>query len=204
MKTSKYSGFFKLSVEDRMKEVAEFANLTEEDQKVLQDADSLDMDKADHMIENVIGRFALPLGVAINFQINGKDYVIPMVSEEPSVVAACTNAAKMARVGGGFTTHSSGTVMISQIQLLNVPTPFAAKSMILERKDEIIQKCNEKDPVLVKFGGGARDVEVRVIDSMVGPRSSRTVSGGNYRRNSRTPYFIQPCRSQISNSPCCI
>lgn len=99
MKTSKYSGFFKLSVEDRMKEVAEFANLTEEDQKVLQDADSLDMDKADHMIENVIGRFALPLGVAINFQINGKDYVIPMVSEEPSVVAACTNAAKMARVG---------------------------------------------------------------------------------------------------------
>ena len=169
MKTSKYSGFFKLSVEDRMKEVAEFANLTEEDQKVLQDADSLDMDKADHMIENVIGRFALPLGVAINFQINGKDYVIPMVSEEPSVVAACTNAAKMARVGGGFTTHSSGTVMISQIQLLNVPTPFAAKSMILEHKDEIIQKCNEKDPVLVKFGGGARDVEVRVIDSMVGP-----------------------------------
>ena len=111
MKTSKYSGFFKLSVEDRMKEVAEFANLTEEDQKVLQDADSLDMDKADHMIENVIGRFALPLGVAINFQINGKDYVIPMVSEEPSVVAACTNAAKMARVGGGFTTHSSGTVI---------------------------------------------------------------------------------------------
>lgn len=169
MKTSKYSGFFKLSVEDRMKEVAEFANLTEEDQNVLQDADSLDMDKADHMIENVIGRFALPLGVAINFQINGKDYVIPMVSEEPSVVAACTNAAKMARVGGGFTTHSSGTVMISQIQLLNVPTPFAAKSMILEHKDEIIQKCNEKDPVLVKFGGGAREVEVRVIDSMVGP-----------------------------------
>jgi len=140
MKTSKYSGFFKLSVEDRMKEVAEFANLTEEDQKVLQDADSLDMDKADHMIENVIGRFALPLGVAINFQINGKDYVIPMVSEEPSVVAACTNAAKMARVGGGFTTHSSGTVMISQIQLLNVPTPFAAKSTKMKLSKSVMRK----------------------------------------------------------------
>lgn len=169
MKTSSYSGFFKLSVEDRLNEVAEFANLTDEEKAVLMSADSLDMDKADHMIENVIGRFALPLGVAINFVINGKDVVIPMVSEEPSVIAACTNAAKMARPAGGFTAASSGNIMIAQIQLLDVPTPFAAKGKILEKKEEIIKICNEKDPVLVKFGGGVKDVEVRVIDSLVGP-----------------------------------
>ena len=87
-----------------MKEVAEFCTLTPEEQAILKEADSLDMDKADHMIENVIGRFTLPMGVGINFVINGKDYVIPMVTEEPSVVAACSNAAKMARPGGGFTT----------------------------------------------------------------------------------------------------
>ena len=169
MKTSSYSGFFKLPVEDRLNEVAEFAGLTEEDKAILSSADSLDMDKADHMIENVIGRFALPLGVAINFVINGKDVVIPMVSEEPSVIAACTNAAKMARPSGGFTTDSSGNIMIAQIQMLDVPTPFASKGKILEKKDEIIRICNEKDPVLVKFGGGVKDVEVRVIDSMIGP-----------------------------------
>ncbi len=169
MKTSSYSGFFKLSVEDRLNEVAEFAGLTEEDKAVLSSADSLDMDKADHMIENVIGRFALPLGVAINFVINGKDVVIPMVSEEPSVIAACSNAAKMARPSGGFITDSTGNVMIAQIQMLNVPTPFASKGKILEKKDEIIRICNEKDPVLVKFGGGVKDVEVRVLDTIAGP-----------------------------------
>lgn len=169
MKTSSYSGFFKLFVEDRLNEVAEFAGLTEEDKAVLSSADSLDMDKADHMIENVIGRFALPLGVAINFVINGKDVVIPMVSEEPSVIAACSNAAKMARPSGGFITDSTGNVMIAQIQMLNVPTPFASKGKILEKKDEIIRICNEKDPVLVKFGGGVKDVEVRVLDTIAGP-----------------------------------
>lgn len=169
MKTSSYSGFFKLSTEERLNEVAEFCNLTDADKEIITSADSLSLDTADHMIENVIGKFALPMGVAINFTINGKDYVVPMVSEEPSVVAACSNAAKMARVGGGFTTSSTGNIMISQIQVINVKAPFAAKMKVLEHKQEIIDICNEKDPTLVKFGGGARDVEVRVIDSMVGP-----------------------------------
>lgn len=169
MKTSSYSGFFKLSVEERRNEIAEFSGLTEEEKAIIASADTLDMDKADHMIENVIGRFALPMGVAINFIINGKDVVIPMVTEEPSVVAACSNAAKMARPSGGFTVSSSGNVMIAQIQVLNVDTPFAAKSMILEKKEEIIRICNEKDPVLVNFGGGVKDVEVRVIDTIAGP-----------------------------------
>lgn len=169
MKTSSYSGFFKLSVADRMKEVAEFCNLTPEEQASLQDADALDLDKADHMIENVIGRFTLPLGVGINFVINGKDYIIPMVTEEPSVVAACSNAAKMARPGGGFTTDYTGSIMISQIQLLDVPAPFYAKGKILENKAKIKDICDAKDPMLVKLGGGVKDVEVRVLDSIVGP-----------------------------------
>ena len=169
MKTSSYSGFFKLDTETRMREVAEFAGLSFAEQEVLRSADSLDMDKADHMVENVIGRFALPTGVAMNFIINGKDVVIPMVTEEPSVIAACSNAAKMARPAGGFTASTSGNIMIAQIQMLRVPAPFAAKSMILENKEEILRICNEKDPVLVSFGGGAKDVEVRIIDSAEGP-----------------------------------
>ena len=169
MKTSSYSGFYKLSTEERLREVAEFAGLDEKETAILGSADSLDDDKADHMIENVIGKFALPMGVAINFVINGKDVIIPMVTEEPSVVAACSNAAKMARPSGGFKASSSGNVMIAQIQVLGVAAPFAAKSSILERKDEIIRICNEKDPVLVNFGGGVKDVEVRVIDTMAGP-----------------------------------
>lgn len=169
MKTSSYSGFFKLSTDERMREVAEFCNLTEEEQAILQSADSLDMDKADHMIENVIGRFSYPLGVALNFTINGKDYLIPMATEEASVVAACSNAAKMARVGGGFTTDYTGSVMISQIQLLNVPAPQYARGRILEHKEKIAEICNAKDPVLVSLGGGVKDVEVRILDSIVGP-----------------------------------
>ena len=169
MEKSNYSGFFRLSVEERLKEVAEFANLTEDEQKTLSMADSLDMDKADHMIENVIGKYALPIGVALNFVINGKDVIIPMVCEEASVVAACSNAAKMARPAGGFTASTSGNIMIAQIQAVNVKTPFAAKNKILEKKAEIIKICNGKDPVLVKFGGGAKDIEVRVIDTLAGP-----------------------------------
>lgn len=169
MKSSSYSGFFKLPVEDRLNEVAEFAALTEEEKSIIFSGNALDMEKADHMVENVIGRFALPMGVGLNFIINGREVVIPMVSEEPSVIAACTNAAKMAREGGGFTASSSGNIMIGQIQMLNIAAPFAAKSKILENKAEIIRICNEKDPVLVSFGGGVKDVEVRVIDSIVGP-----------------------------------
>lgn len=168
MKTSSYSGFFKLSMADRLKEVAEFAGLSEEEQAVLASADSLDDEKADNMIENVIGKYALPMGVAINFVINGKDVVIPMVVEEPSVVAACSNAAKMARPSGGFKASSSGNVMIAQIQVLGIATPEAARSMILEKKDEIIRICNEKDPVLVSLGGGVKDVEVRAIETKAG------------------------------------
>lgn len=168
MKQSSYSGFFKLSPKDRMKEVAEFCNLTLEEQEILKDPDCLDMEKADHMIENVIGRFALPLGVGLNFKINGKDYLIPMVSEEPSVIAAASNAAKIIRESGGFITSNTGSVMIAQIQLTEVADPHSAKMIIEENKKKIKEICNEKDPTLVKFGGGMEDLDVRIIDSIIG------------------------------------
>lgn len=168
MKTSNYSGFYKLSPAERLNEVAEFAGLTEEEKATIADADSLDIEKADNMIENVIGRFSLPMGVALNFCINGKDVLIPMVTEEPSVVAAASNAAKMARKRGGFTTSSTGSTMIAQVQLIDIPDPNYARIRILENKEKIMEICNAKDPVLVKFGGGMKDLDVRVIDTEEG------------------------------------
>jgi len=168
MKTSSYSGFYKLSVEERRKEVAEFAELTEEEQKILSEPESLDVEKADHMIENVIGRFALPMGVGLNFQVNGKDYLVPMVGEEPSVVAAASNAAKMIRESGGFTASNTGNVMIAQIQLTDIRNPRYAKILIEEKLEEIKKICNEKDPVLIQFGGGMQDLEVRILETAMG------------------------------------
>ncbi|MEM0203296.1 MAG: hydroxymethylglutaryl-CoA reductase, degradative [Archaeoglobaceae archaeon] len=161
-------GFYNLSVEERLKKVAEIAKLSEEEVKAVISTAKLPIDVANRMIENVIGTFELPLAVATNFLIDGKDYLIPMVIEEPSVVAAASNAAKMAREGGGFVTDYTSPIMIGQIQLVDVKNPFSAKFEILKNKEEIIAKANECDPVLVKLGGGCRDVEVRLIDSIVG------------------------------------
>jgi hydroxymethylglutaryl-CoA reductase len=120
------------------------------------------------MVENLIGVMEVPMGVAVNFMINGRDYLIPMAIEEPSVIAAASNAAKMAREGGGFTTSSTGPVMIGQIQVVGIADPNGARLNILEKKEELIRRANEVDPILVKFGGGAKDVEVRVIDTSGG------------------------------------
>jgi hydroxymethylglutaryl-CoA reductase len=168
-KTSQISGFYKLDPKDRLEKVKEFCELSEEEVEALFKTGSLDMEQADRMIENVVGTFELPVGVAVNFAINGKDYLIPMAIEEPSVVAAASNAAKMARQKGGFQTSNTGPIMIGQIQLTNVQDPYGAKMTILAKKDEILKMANEQDPVLVKFGGGAKDIEVRVVDTMRGP-----------------------------------
>jgi len=168
-KSSRIPGFYKLPVEERLKKVAEFANLTEEEIELLKKEGNLSLEIADRMIENVIGTMAYPFGIATNFLINGKEYLIPMVIEEPSVVAAASNAAKMTRSKGGIHTSSTGPIMIGQIQLVDVKDPYAQKMRILEEKEEIIKIANEQDPVLVKFGGGAKDIEVRVIDSPKGP-----------------------------------
>ncbi len=164
-KTSKLSGFYKLSPEERLKVVSEFSGLTHEEEACISASGALSLDAADRMVENLIGLMEVPMGVAVNFLINGRDYLIPMAIEEPSVIAAASNAAKMAREGGGFRTSSTGPLMIGQIQAVGIADPNGAKMNILEKKEEIIRRANEVDPVLVKFGGGAKEVEVRVIDT---------------------------------------
>lgn len=165
MKKSNYSGFYKLSVEERLDEVVKFANLDKDDIENIKNTDALDISKADNMVENVIGRFTLPMGVALNFKINDKDYIIPMVSEEASVIAAASNAAKLARSSGGFYTSNTGSIMIAQIQIVGVKDVNYTRMVIYENKEKILKICNDKDPVLVKFGGGALDIDVRVIET---------------------------------------
>ena len=121
------------------------------------------------MIENVIGAIPIPLGVATNFRVNGKDYLVPMAIEEASVVAAASNAAKMARKNGGFRTSNTGPVMIGQIQTVRVLDPNRARLDILAHRDELLKKANDQDPKLVSVGGGAKDLEVKVIETGRGP-----------------------------------
>jgi len=127
------------------------------------------LDQADKMTENVIGMFQVPLGIATNFVIDGKEVLIPMATEEPSVIAAASNGARMAREAGGFFTSSTGPVMRAQIQATGICDPFAARQAILLHKDELMRMANDKDPMLVKYGGGVKDIEVYVIDSKMGP-----------------------------------
>ena len=168
-KTSELSGFYKLSPGERLKIVREYAGLSEEEAELLCRTGALELEQANRMIENVIGTTELPLGMATNFLINGRDYLIPMAIEEPSVVAAASNAAKMVRERGGFNTESTPPIMIGQIQLVDVKNPTEAREKILEAKEQILEMANEQDPVLVKLGGGAKDVEVRVLTTNLGP-----------------------------------
>ena len=125
---------------------------------------ALPINVADGMIENVIGRFELPLGVATNFKVNGKDYLIPMALEEPSVVAAASHMAKLARVNGGFKAYSDRPIMRAQIQVMGVQDLKSAKKRILQYKSELISSANEKDKTLVSLGGGCEDLEVHLFD----------------------------------------
>ncbi len=169
MTTSEISGFYKKNPEERWKVLREFGNLTEEEVRTIGNTGALKFDQVDRMIENVVGTMPIPLGVAVNFRVNGRDYLVPMAIEEPSVVAAASNSAKMAREKGGFHASTSGPVMIGQVQLVHVPDPHSARLAILHAKEEILRRSNEKDPILVKLGGGAKDVEVRVVPTTRGP-----------------------------------
>lgn len=168
-KSSLFSGFYKLNPKERLDFVKDFAGLTDEEAALIQNTGSLPMDIADRMIENVVGAVPIPLGIAVNFLINGKDYLIPMAIEEPSVVAAASYAAKMVRDGGGFHTSSTPPIMIGQIQAVGMKDPNAAKMRVLEAKDEILKKANDQDPLLNSLGGGAKDINVRVIETAKGP-----------------------------------
>lgn len=167
LESSRISGFYKLPPGERLKVIAEKAGLSDDD--VAQLSAGLGVVQADRMAENVIGTFQVPLGIATNFIIDGRELAVPMATEEPSVIAAASNGARMARVGGGFVTSSTGPVMRAQIQATDVVDPFGARQKILAHKDELTRMANDKDPMLVKFGGGVKDIEVYVIDSRVGP-----------------------------------
>jgi hydroxymethylglutaryl-CoA reductase len=167
-KSSVISGFYKLSPKERLAIVKDFVGLTDEETRLLENTGSLAMDVADHMVENVIGVFPEPLGIGVNFQVNGKDYLIPMATEEPSVIAAASYAAKMVRDGGGFHTSSTAPIMIGQIQVVGIKDAKIAKKQVLDAKAEILKKANGQDPVLNSFGGGAKDMDVKIIDTTMG------------------------------------
>jgi hydroxymethylglutaryl-CoA reductase len=168
MKTSRLTGFYKLSIEKRLAQVASAADLTPDDLSAWTTGGP-DIEAANHMIENVIGLHTLPLGIGLNFQVNGRDVLVPMVIEEPSVVAGASFMAKLARSGGGFQTTSSAPLMIGQMQVINITNLQEAAFKLHEHRTELLAAADEIDPVLKKFGGGARDLEVRIFeDSPIG------------------------------------
>lgn len=166
--SSRLSGFYRLSPQQRQQLVAMWAELDAEEQAALNNG--LPLASAERLIENVIGLYTLPLAIAPNFTINGRDYLIPLVVEEPSVVAAMANAARLVRAGGGFTTGSTPPVMIGQIQLLDVPNPEAASQRILDAQDELLASIAHLHPTIRKLGGGPLELQVRSLpDTAVGP-----------------------------------
>ena len=167
--SSELQGFYKLSMEERREVLKKSTALTDDEIMTVASTGGLPAETADHMIENVVGGYTYPLGIATNFRINGRDFLVPMALEEPSVVAAASNAAKMARVKGGFKVTNTGPVMIGQVQVVNVPKPEEAKAKLVSKKEEILRKANEQDPMLVSLGGGAKDLNVKVLSTIKGP-----------------------------------
>lgn len=163
MKTSRISGFYNMTIEERRAKLADAAPLTPPGLDPWTDG-GLSPEAADHMIENVVGLHSLPLGIALNFMVNGRDVLVPMTLEEPSVVAGASFMAKLARAGGGFHATTSEPHMIGQMQVINVTNLNEAKLKIYEKKAELLEEADSIDPILKKFGGGARDLEVRIFD----------------------------------------
>jgi hydroxymethylglutaryl-CoA reductase len=168
-KTSRIPGLHRMTIAERIQAVKAFADLSPDEIALFGQSSVLDLETADRMVENVIGTFEIPLGIVPNMVVNGREVLVPLAVEESSVIAALANAAKMVRSGGGFFTSTSAPIMIAQIQAVDIDDPFAAKVKILEHRSEIIAMANEQDPVLVKLGGGCRDIEVRVVDTVKGP-----------------------------------
>jgi hydroxymethylglutaryl-CoA reductase len=161
--TSRLPGFYKRSLPERAAMVAQWANLTQPEQAALLGIGGLNAAQADNMIENAVGVYALPLGIATNFLVNQQDYLIPMVVEEPSVVAAVSYAAKLFREGGGFSASSDDPVMIGQIQVLDVEDVYVAAGAVKANKALLLAEANKVGGSIVKHGGGARDIEVRLL-----------------------------------------
>ena len=167
---SRLPGFYNLSLQERRKILLEIGLLSEEEISALSGETGLGSQQADHMIENVIGTYALPLGIGLNFVVNGREVLVPMAIEEPSVVAGASFMAKLARAGGGFTAHTTPPEMIGQMQVLDVADLPSARLGILEAAAGLLAEAAEVDPILKKLGGGPRDLQVRIIDqSPIGP-----------------------------------
>lgn len=165
---SDLSGFYKLSLKERQKILSELINLDDEDLSLLKNLGYFTDTQIDTLIENVVGSYQLPIGIACNFKVNNKDYLIPMVIEEPSVVAAASNAARIARKHGGFFAEKVNSIMISQIQITNLKDVGLAKELLLERKQDLLKIANDQDPLLLELGGGAYDFELREINTRKG------------------------------------
>ena len=163
MATSRLSGFKNLSVEERRGILLENTSLEAADFAAFDPETSLSLEQADHMTENVIGIMPIPVGVGLNFVVNGRDVIVPMATEEPSVIAAASNAARIARMNGGFFTSSSDPIMRAQVQLVGVADPHAAALRLHEARKELIELANAQDPMLIKLGGGVRDIEVKLV-----------------------------------------
>ncbi len=166
-RSSRLPGFYQRPLEERLEIVAAWAGLTDEEKAVLQGTAGLSPRRADRMIENAVGLFGLPLGIAVNFRVNGRDRLIPMAIEEPSVVAGASFAARLVREGGGFQAHATDPVMIGQIQVLDLADPWAARFDLLAEKARLLQRASETAPTTVRRGGGARDLEVRIVEHPV-------------------------------------
>lgn len=162
--------FYELSLAEKRRQIAALAELDDTTLAALCGTDPLSAEQADHMVENAIGTYALPLGIAQNFCVNGRDVLIPMVIEEPSVIAGASFMARLAHAGGGFTATSNDPVMIGQLQLLEINDLAKARDRILSYKEELLHEAASIDPVLARLGGGPRDLQVRIIsESPVGP-----------------------------------
>jgi hydroxymethylglutaryl-CoA reductase len=169
VESSEIPGFHKLSMKEKGDLVKKVTGLTDDEARTLMNTGGLPAEVADRMIENVIGGLTMPMGIATNFRVNGKDYLVPMALEEPSVVAAASNAAKMARVKGGFTVTNTGPVMIGQVQVVNISDAQKAKAKLEKSRSEIIKKANDQDPVLVSLGGGCKELNVKTLTTLKGP-----------------------------------
>lgn len=169
MSSSRIPGFYNLTLDEKITRLAEISDMSAEQLRAFREA-GLTVEQAEHMIENTIGLYALPLGIGLNFVVNGREVLVPMVIEEPSVVAGASFMAKLARSGGGFIAHATAPEMIGQMQILDLPNVAMARLAILEKRDQLLAAAAEIDPVLKRLGGGPRNLDVRIIEnSPIGP-----------------------------------
>ncbi len=163
--SSRIPGFYQLDMRSRHRELAQRFDLTEEEIGLLRGAGVDGLAIADKMVENCVGVLRLPIGLGLNFQVNGRDYVVPMAVEEPSVVAAASNMARIIRASGGFSAGASESLMIAQVQVLAIDDPILARAAIEQATDRILDAANQRHPNMVARGGGAKSLEVRLLDT---------------------------------------